>query len=381
MKKKDRNKGVLFPPLVGYSFPSLIRVLRVHHISPQYYLKVLFILLINLINLPFRLYEQVFINPRFRGNPIKNAPIFIIGHWRSGTTHLHNLLSQDAQMGYVTTYQSVFPDTLFNKLGRLLFRGFMKLLIPKKREGDNVVLNPKLPQEEEFTIGHRVPLSFYLFWFFPKKSAIIFKRCIKLNGIHKENKNKWIEEYKLIISKALKNTNGDIFLSKNPPNTARIDVLLEMFPNAKFIHIHRNPFDVYLSTQNFFRKMMPHLQLENINKEEINELVIEGYNRLMQDYIKNKDLIPKDNLYELSFDDLESSSMNCLKEIYTKLQINGFDEASIRFGKYIDAMKSYKKNKLSIDQKELDLVSEQWAFMTSAYNYSVPAHIEILNNA
>src|SRR5579883_1544271 len=36
-------------------------------------------------------------------------PLFILGHWRSGTTHLHHLLAQDAMFGFPTTYQTAFP--------------------------------------------------------------------------------------------------------------------------------------------------------------------------------------------------------------------------------------------------------------------------------
>ena len=377
MKKKNK-KGILFPPLVGYSFPSLMRVLRVHHISRPYYFKTIFIVLINLINLPFRIYEQLFINPRFKDEKLEQAPVFIIGHWRSGTTHLHNLLSRDEQMGYITTYHSVFPDTLFNKLGRWLFRGFMALLIPKKREGDNVVLDAKLPQEEEFTLGHRIPLSYYLFWFFPKKSEIFFRRCLKLEEINKEHKQRWKNEYRLLINKALKNTNGKVFLSKNPPNTARIEVLLEMFPNAKFIHIHRNPIDVYLSTQNFFMKMMPHLQLEDISKDEINSLVIDGYKRLMTDYLKCKSQIPEGQLYELTFSDLEKKPLDCLEAIYKELEIDGYNSAKPHFDKYINEMGQYKKNALSINKTELDIVTTEWDFMLKEFGYNIPSHLEVV---
>lgn len=174
MSKNKNSRGILFPPLVGYSCSSLIHILKTNSIAPKYYLKVLAIILINLINLPFRVYEQLFINPKFENKSLQQPPIFIIGHWRSGTTHLHNLLSQDSQMGFVSTYQSVFPNTLFNTIGRFIFRNFMGLLIPKNRKGDNVTLGPELPQEEEFTLGHRIPHSYYLFWFFPKKSAVFF---------------------------------------------------------------------------------------------------------------------------------------------------------------------------------------------------------------
>ena len=39
-------------------------------------------------------------------------PLFVLGHWRSGTTHLHNLLAQDIdQFAYANTYQVINPHT------------------------------------------------------------------------------------------------------------------------------------------------------------------------------------------------------------------------------------------------------------------------------
>ena len=243
------------PPAIGYSFRILIGLIRKNKVYFRYYPRVLAILFVNLVNFPFRAYERAIINPRFKRKSIIKDPVFILGHWRSGTTHLHNLLCQDPQMGYTTTYQSVFPDTLFNKFGRFLFQGFSSLLIPGKRAGDNVVLGASLPQEEEFALGDKVPISFYFFWMFPARILNYYDAFIRFKNVDVKIKKLWQSHYKLLIKKALKNTNKPIYLSKNPPNTGRIKVLLEMFPNAKFIHIYRNPIEVFLSTQNFYKKM------------------------------------------------------------------------------------------------------------------------------
>ena len=41
---------------------------------------------------------------RIRETEIEQAPLFIIGHWRSGTTWLHELLALDERFTYPTTY-------------------------------------------------------------------------------------------------------------------------------------------------------------------------------------------------------------------------------------------------------------------------------------
>ena len=152
------------PPGVGYNLSLYRNLLKKNKVLPRYYPKVFFIGLINVINMPFRFYESKRINTRIEKEDIAQDPIFIIGHWRSGTTFLHNLLAQDKQMGFVTTYQSVFPDTVCVKAGKFLFKTFTKIFIPPTRKGDRVKLDPDYPQEEEFALGSRNPFSYYYFW-------------------------------------------------------------------------------------------------------------------------------------------------------------------------------------------------------------------------
>ena len=56
------------------------------------------------IPLQERKYKKLLAN-----KPLENDPLFILGHWRSGTTFVHNIFAQDKHFGYTTTYQTVFP--------------------------------------------------------------------------------------------------------------------------------------------------------------------------------------------------------------------------------------------------------------------------------
>jgi len=376
---KNNKKGILLPPVVGYSFKTLFSLIKSNKIQLRYFPRLLIITLLNLVNFPFRSYERIFINPKFNDKSIEKDPIFILGHWRSGTTHLHNLLCQDIQMAYVTTYQSVYPDTLFNKIGRFLFLGFSTLLIPGNRKGDNVTLGTSLPQEEEFALGEKTPISFYFFWLFPKNISAYYNNFIRFKNIDFKQIEKWKLNYKLLIKKAIKNTKRERFLSKNPPNTGRIKLLLKMFPNAKFIHIHRNPIEVFVSTQNFYNKMMPPLKLQNITQDEINRDIIKIYKNIMNDFFEQKDLIPSGSFVEVSFEQLEKNPAETLKYIYNSLNIEGFDTAVPNFEKYITSLKSYKKNKHTISPKQLDILIKEWGFTMEKLNYNIPSNIEVEN--
>ena len=378
-KPKRKTFEVLLPPAVGYSFSILIRFFFSNRIALRYYPRLIVLGIINVINMPFRTWERLFINPRIQKLNIDKDPVFIIGHWRSGTTHLHNILSKDPDMGYLTTFQGVFPDTLMNKLGRFIFINFTRLLIPSTRKGDNVTLSPDNPQEEEFALGDKFPISYYYFWMFPEKTLDYYDQALRAKGVNKKLLQKWKNNYSLLIKKSLQNTSGKRFLSKNPPNTARIRVLLEMFPNAKFIHIHRNPIEVFLSTTHFFNIMMPYLQLQATTDQEREELIIRVYKRMMKDFLEDKHLIPEGNLSEVAFEELEANPMAVLKKIYGQLGLEGFDSATALFEEYLKKMRSYKKNRHTISRDKLDNVMNEWKFTMDIWNYGIPDHIDIID--
>ena len=103
---------------------------------------------------------------RLKNQAINMEPVFILGHWRSGTTFVHNVLAHDKHFGYTTTYQTVFPHMMM--WGQPMFKKTMAWLMPDKRPTDNMELNVDLPQEEEFALSNMMPCSYYDFWFLPQ---------------------------------------------------------------------------------------------------------------------------------------------------------------------------------------------------------------------
>ena len=98
------------------------------------------------------------------------------------------------------------------------------------------------------------------------------------------DRRKWIKIYDKLIKRILIYTKKDQILIKNPSNTARIKTILSKYPNAKFIHIHRNPYFVYLSTYKFFYELFPAVQLQKTSEETIHKLVLYNYKKIYEDY-------------------------------------------------------------------------------------------------
>ena len=165
--------------------------------------------------------------------PLEMDPLFILGHWRSGTTFVHNIFACDKHFGYTTTYQTVFPHLML--WGQPFFKKNMAFLMPDKRPTDNMELKVDLPQEEEFALSNMMPYTYYNFWFFPKRWMEYCDRYLLFNDITEEERRIFMDTFMRLVKVSLWNTNGTQYLSKNPPHTGRVKTLLEMFPNAKTV--------------------------------------------------------------------------------------------------------------------------------------------------
>ncbi len=312
--------------LLGSTLGNFMRTIRYGKIDHEYFHKVFFTSLICLIASPFHLWEK-FKDRKL--NSQNESPLFIIGHWRSGTTFLHNLLCQDPNTGYVTTYQSVFPNNMHSKL---LFRPFMKWKIPDKRPSDNIKLHVDYPQEDDFALASMLP-SFYHMFYFPNAYKALFDETVLFKNRPEKEIQKWKNIYNKLIVKAKANTGGNNVILKNPVNTARINKLLEMYPKARFIHIYRNPVVVYLSTKKFFLELFPTLQLQKSTPKQITNMIFDLYAKIMHAYFDQKALIPPTQLIEISFESFEVEPIKYLEEIYQQLALDDWEEAVPYFSK------------------------------------------------
>ncbi len=301
--------------------------------------------------------------------PLQHDPVFILGHWRSGTTFVHNVLSCDKHFGYCTTYQTVFPHLMM--FGQPFFKKNMSWLMPDHRPTDNMELAVDLPQEEEFALSNMCPYTYYNFWFFPKYIQEYCDKYLTFNDITPTELSAWEEAFRKLIKISLWNTGGTQFLSKNPPHTGRVKELVKMFPNAKFIYLMRNPYTVFESTRSFFTNTIQPLKLEEMSDEAIETNILSVYKKLHDQYQADKKLIPEGNLIEVKFEDFEADALGMTEKIYQTLGIPGWDEAKTAIAQYVESKKKYKKNKYQYAERTRRLVEENWGDVLKLWGYSL----------
>lgn len=299
--------------------------------------------------------------------PLQRDPLFILGHWRSGTTFVHNIFAQDANFGYTTTYQTVFPHMMM--FGQPMFKKTMGWLMPDKRPTDNMELAPDLPQEEEFALSNTMPYTYYDFWYFPEHMMEYCDRYLTFKDITPQELQDFKDAFEKLVKISLWNTGGVQYLSKNPPHTGRVKALVELFPNAKFIYLMRNPYTVFESTRSFFNNTIKPLELQHISEEQMEQNILNVYTKLYQAYEEQKKFIPKGNLFEVKFEDFEANAMETTRKAYSLLSIPEFDKAEPAITAYINKKKGYRKNKYEYNPRTIQLVNENWGYALKDWDY------------
>ncbi|MFX1355934.1 MAG: sulfotransferase [Promethearchaeota archaeon] len=357
-------------PSIGSSIRNWMKLVTSSgFVDLKYYPRVFLVDFISAIGIPFRIYENLRFNDKIYSTDLKVPPLFILGHWRSGTTHIHNLMCQDPQFGYITMLNAAFPKSF---ISNNFFKWIMKKLMPKKRPMDNMEMGINNAQEEEMALGNLFPYSFYNAFYFPRRLIEFYHKYVQFENISKKIKKQWKKVYYFLLKKATLYMNGKRLVLKNPANTARIKYLLEMFPDAKFIHIYRNPYDVYGSTQILYQKMMRAFMLQKISDKDLEEDIFRVYREMMKTYFEEKKLIPKGNLVEIKFEDLEIKPLDQLDKIYSALNLTGFEDAIQYFKTYLKTLINYKKNKFELDNQTIEKISKNWKFTIDKWGYEVP---------
>jgi hypothetical protein len=369
VRLKENTLRVTREPLAGTSFSNLMRLLVENrfNIDGRYLPRLLYAMTISGLATPLRIKEHLRFGSTIQKTEIEHHPIFILGHWRSGTTYLHNLLSLDATRGYVTTLHAVIPDVF---LGSGTFvNPIVAKSLPNKRPMDDVSMGPALPQEDEYALAALCPYSPNHELCFPR-NASYYNRYIFMKDVPQKITDKWKGIYHYLLQKETFACGGKQLILKNPSNTARVNLLLEMSPNAKFIHIHRNPYHIYRSMMKLILSIVPYMCLQQPPTISVVERqVLQVYKQMYEKYLNERGSIPQKNLVEVRYEDFIQRPLEHVKDIYSHLELDGFQASEKTFRDYIASQEQTKKQHYSLDEHLKERIYSEWKFAFEAFQY------------
>ncbi len=311
--------------------------------------------------------QGIFMNRRIENTELTAPPIFVIGHWRSGTTLLHELLCRDEQFAWPSTFECFVPT--FHNLTKPFLRPLIRLLLPGTRPMDAMPAGPDLPQEDEFAlVGMGAPTPYYRIAFF--NEAPRFTEMLNLNRASaaeiQQLQDALIWFYKSITCQKPKQ-----LVLKSPTHTGRLGHLARWFPNAKFVHITRHPHKVFPSTMHLWKSLasVQSYQLPRRDDRALIQQVNHWYQEMYTGYFEQVQDIPAENIVQIRFEDLVKNPVSEIESIYSRLDLQGFDRARPQLEAFWSQRKSHRSNKTALTADMREMINDVWSEYFKAFGY------------
>ncbi|HEX3655515.1 MAG TPA: sulfotransferase [Pirellulales bacterium] len=310
----------------------------------------------------------LFFNYRAERTQIEQPPIFVLGHWRSGTTLLHEMLVLDERHTSPSTYACLAPTHFL--LTEDFARRWLNFLLPTHRPMDNMPTGWDRPQEEEFALCNLGLPSPYLTIAFPNEPPHD-PRYLTLEGLTAEELEHWKHVLLRFLRQVTYRTPKRLVL-KNPPHTSRIRALLEMFPDARFVHIVRDPLGIYNSTNKLWHALYVDQGLQTPRFEGLDEFIFSTLEMMYDKFERDRELLAPGRLCELRYEDLVRDPAGELKHVYDELGLGSFDELRPKLDEYLASMTGYQTNRYAQPQPELRAkISARWGRFFRRFGYEV----------
>jgi hypothetical protein len=310
--------------------------------------------------------DKLFYSNRVAQVEVTQHPLFILGHWRSGTTFLHELLIRDPRHTFPNTYQCFVPHHF--AFTESWLAPLTSLLIPKRRPMDNMAAGWKRPQEDEFALCNLGLPTPYITMLFPCRGPAD-SEYLDLRDISERDRKKWCEELDNFFRRLTFRDPRRIVV-KSPPHTARVRTIKELYPQAKFVHIVRDPYEVFISTVGLWKSLN---EVQRIQKRSDNawldEFVLNTFERMYAAFEADRQLLDDNQLVEMKYEDLVQNPLEAVRDLYTRLELDDFAIVEPALRKHLAEVKNYRPNQYDLPDEQRQLIRQRWASYIERYGY------------
>lgn len=299
--------------------------------------------------------------------PPTDPPVFIIGHWGSGTTWMHQLLASDPRFITPDTGDCLMPHNLHGS-GRY-FRWYVSHLLPPTRGFDAVPFSTNEPQEEEMALAALGPVSYFHTFSFPRERDRHAERALFPERLPEAERKAFALAYQNYLARLAHRSPGRTLLLKNPASTTRIQLLREWFPGARFIHLVRNPFEVAAAALNRIPYLTRRFGLQPDEGAGLNEHLLATYEAVMQRYLDDRLWLPAGTLFETSYESLRDNPAGAVAQARDALGLpkDALAESSLR--EALERSADYKREPRPLPPDLADSIRERWRFSFDFWGY------------
>lgn len=298
---------------------------------------------------------------------VPDNPVFILGHWRSGTTLLHELLGLDDRHRCPSTYECLAPHHFL--ISEPAVRRWLNFLIPRKRPWDNMKLGFDNPQEDETALCGLGAHSPFLTVAFPNRPPQD-PAYVDLLSLSPQELARWEKTARRFYQSVLYRRPGRLVL-KSPQHTYRLQTLAKLFPQAKFVHIVRDPYVIYSSTMHFWKTTFEKYAMQSPPYRDVEAMVLENYSRMFDTLDAARQTISPDRFVEMRYEDLVANLVDQVALLYQQLDLGAFEPAREAIEKYAHRTRKYQTNRYELTPEQTSTVTQRWRPYIEKYGYEI----------
>ena len=309
------------------------------------------------VNSLLGIWQRAACGRRIAATPIDPAPTFIVGHWRTGTTLLHELLALDPANRCPTTYESLSPCHFL--VSDRWLRPALAAALPKHRPMDAMRVSFDLPQEDEVALALLGCPSTFLSVAFPDRPPQD-PESLDLDGLSPAARRRWEATWLGFLKALLVRRPGRLVL-KSPQHTFRVPHILRLFPEARFIHLVRDPFAVFPSTVHFWSSMGRAHALRARPPADLEHSVLETFRRMHDRFEATRALIPPGRLVELRYEDLAADPAAAIRAVYAGCGWPDVEAVLPAVARYTKRTRSYRTNEFApLSAARVEAIRDRW---------------------
>ena len=349
-------------------------------VRPRYWPRLAFVLFTSFIGTISTVHERVlwamwWLHPHGRLLLRQHRPqvIVILGYYRSGTTHLHNLMSCDRRSVTPRWYQCLAGQgyLLVWTLSRYLLVPFLGRTRPQDRVG----FGTEWPGEDDFALatwggcsslpGRHVFPSVWDDW----------KRWHDLRELTESERETWRSLTRRFVYKMTRGRTDRVVLLKTPSHTARVGELDRLFEGrVRFVHLVREPGAVIDSNVRMMHALRHHALEDLPDVQTIRDRIVEEYDATERKCAQELESLGDKQWVRVRFKDLRNDPMGTLQSIYNGLGLD-FDERTARSVRaYLGSLGSYRREHEAFGLGETsECEREACDAMTARYGLDAPA--------
>ena len=145
-----------------------------------------------------------------------------------------------------------------------------------------------------------------------------------------------------------------------------------MFPEAKFLHVVRDPFVVFPSTRRLWESLH-HVQSLQVDRgESLERYVFNAFDEMYAAFERDRRLIASDRLHEIRYEDLVADPVGIMAAAYDRLALGDFDLVRAGFEEQARSMKRYRTNTYRHDPRIVAEIERRWKPFIDRYGYRIP---------